>query len=352
MIVAIHPDDYATPTSGGPDSSSPRWTRLLEDAGHHVRQVDVFRADILSQLRGCDGFMWRHAHIPLHRQVARRLLPVIEKELGIAVYPDQNTCWHYDDKITQYYLLTAANIPAPRTWVWFDYEQAMHWIESATFPLVIKLWSGSASTNVRMVHDHEQAVQWIRKLFTHGVADMNELSGKGTAEFIARLRRAARVILRGAGVGRPWELHRNYLLAQEFINGNDFDTRVVIIGNRAFAKRRFNRPGDFRASGCRNIDCNPARIDMRAVRLAFRTAQRLGAQSLALDILRRGEEFLVVEISYTYPSYAQYECPGHWELKDDEVVWIEGRMWPEEAQIEDFLVRLEEKHDSRSLLCV
>ena len=34
-----------------------------------------------------------------------RLLPVIEKELGLVVYPDQNTCWHYDDKIAQYYLL-------------------------------------------------------------------------------------------------------------------------------------------------------------------------------------------------------------------------------------------------------
>jgi len=352
MIIAIHPDDFTTPRSAGRDASSPFWTQYLTAAGHHVRQVDVTRADILNQFRGCDGFMWRHGHLPHHRQIAHRLLPVIEREMGLAVYPDQNTCWHYDDKLTQNYLLTAAGIPTPETWVWFDYGQAMHWIESAKFPLVIKLWNGTASQNVCLAKDLPAAKKWIHRLFKIGVANMDEWSGPPLKTFYRRLRRAGSVLLKGHFYNRPWELHKNYILAQEFIEGNAFDTRVVVIGRRAFAKRRWNRPGDFRASGNSQVDNNPANIDMGAVHLAFRAAERLQTQSLALDILRSGDEFLVSEISYTYPSFAQYACPGHWEMTPDGLTWAEGRMWPEQAQVEDFLVRLESRHRCRGPVCV
>lgn len=352
MIIAIHPDDYTTTKSLGPDASSPRWTRLLKDAGHHVQTVDVHRADILDQIRGCDGFMWRHGHLPQHRQIARRLLPVIEKDLGIEVYPNQKTCWSYDDKISQYYLLTALQVPMPKTWVWFDCEQAMNWIETATYPLVIKLWTGTASQNVSMINNSTEAKKWIRRLFTHGVANIKEFSDPPLKALCKRLRRSAQILHKGSSYNRPWELHKNYILAQEFIEGNAFDTRVVVIGNRAFAKRRFNRPGDFRASGSANVDRDPAKIDINAIILAFQTAQRLQTQSLALDILRRGDENLVIEISYTYPSWAQHDCPGHWKMTEDGVVWIEGQMWPEEAQLQDFLNRIEEKHCRKNQLCV
>ena len=62
MRVAIHPDDYTNPKDGKRDASSPRWADLLEKAGHEVKWINVYRADILEQLKGCDGFMWRWAH--------------------------------------------------------------------------------------------------------------------------------------------------------------------------------------------------------------------------------------------------------------------------------------------------
>ena len=121
MIVAIHPDDYTNPkTPEKSDASSARWAELLEKAGHTVRWVDVRRADILEQVRGCDGFMWRWAQFQGMYEIAHRLLPVLEFRLGLALYPDWNTCWHYDDKIAERYLLEAAGLPIPRTWVWFD----------------------------------------------------------------------------------------------------------------------------------------------------------------------------------------------------------------------------------------
>lgn len=327
MIVAIQPDNY-----GANDASSPIWTRLLIEAGHQVREVDVYRADILEQLQGCGAFMWRHAHVPEMRQVARRLLPVIERELGLAVYPDQHTCWHYDDKIAQAQLLEAAGIASPRSWVWYDRRLALQWAQSARYPMVLKLWAGAGSTNVRLVESPDEAQLWIKRLFGKGIYGLGEAESALTRPLSDLLG-----TLRGREAEPPWELHKNYVLFQEFLPDNPFDTRITVIGNRAFGFRRFNRENDFRASGSGVIDYDPRQIDPAMVRLAFDAACRLKMQSCAIDGLWRGGEPVISELSYTYASWAVHDCPGHW---DADLNWHEGAIWPEQAQIEDFLARL------------
>ncbi|UCG42196.1 MAG: hypothetical protein JSU73_09995 [candidate division WOR-3 bacterium] len=165
-----------------------------------------------------------------------------------------------------------------------------------------------------------------------------------------RIRAVASVLHHGTPLP-PWddgyELQSGYVLFQEFLPGNDSDTRVTVIGNRAFASRRQNRPGDFRASGSGVSDFDPKLIDERFVRLAFLTARSLACQSCAIDGLYKGTTPVVVEISYTYPSWSVQFCPGHWRLDGSPdrgvLAWIPGRKWPEEAQVEDFLRRLDSR---------
>lgn len=337
MVVAIQPDNY-----GRDDASAPRWARALHAAGHEVRWVDVRRPDIVSQLRGCAGFMWRHGHLPEHRQIARRLLPVVERELGLAVYPDQKTCWHYDDKLAQAVLLEALHIPTPQTSVFFDRDQALEWLSSAQFPLVLKLWSGAGSENVRLIDTRATAVRWIEALFSSGVRSLGDEAPGPWPSRWARIRAAWRLVRRGyppapEPAGLPWEVHRNYVLFQEYLPNNAHDTRITVIGNRAFGFRRWNRDQDFRASGSGKIDYEHTQIDPAFIRLAFETTKRLCAQSCAIDGLWRGSEAVVGEVSYTYVSWAVQHCPGHW---DRDLVWHPGHIWPEDAQVEDFLVRL------------
>ena len=89
------------------------------------------------------------------------------------------------------------------------------------------------------------------------------------------------------------------------------------------------------------------------MQLAFNSAKRLKSQSLAFDILRKGKKYIVSEVSYAYPSWSQHLCPGHWEVSDENTLaWKEGQMWPEEAQVEDFLVRLKKRKSERSKVCI
>jgi hypothetical protein len=340
LKIAIQPDNYTNPaTQDKSDASSPRWADLLEKAGHQVKWVDVSRTDILSQLKGCEGFMWRWAHFGGMGRIARRLLPVIENCLRIPIYPDQNTCWHYDDKIAQAYLFKAHGIPAPKTWLWFNPCLAKEWAETANYPLVFKLSGGAGSVNVRLVKNVEEALIWINRLFSQRLTSLDNAQFEPYA-VKQRLKNAAKSILKGdKPVYRDngYEAQSGYVYFQEYLPDNEFDTRVTVIGNRAFGYRRFNRPNDFRASGSGKFDINPEYIDKETVQLAFDVAKKLGVQSVAIDGLKRGGSPVVGEISYTYVSWMVQACPGHW---NSELNWHEGSMWPEEAQIEDFLERL------------
>lgn len=348
--VAIQPDRLPGREPGEWESSSEKWADFLRASGHEVIPVDVFDPEIIKQVHGCDGFMWRSAHTPQDRAVARRLLPVFGCAMGLKLYPDLSTYWHYDDKVAQAYLLEAAGIPCPRTWVFWEQESARKFLATARFPLVFKLATGAGSTNVALLTSRAAAEESCRKLFGPGVYSLTKGHHHAPRSDLRwRLRGAARMLI-GGDPGNPgewWELHKNYLLAQEFLPDNPFDTRVTVIGNRAFGFRRFNRPGDFRASGSGQIDHNPSGVATEFIRLAFQTARKLQMQSVAIDGLRRGKEPVVGEVSYTYASWAVHACPGHWVLDgspdDGRLKWVEGQMWPEEAQVQDFMRRLAEK---------
>jgi hypothetical protein len=111
-----------------------------------------------------------------------------------------------------------------------------------------------------------------------------------------------------------------------------------VIGDRAFGFQRMNRPNDFRASGSGNLVFNPDLIDRRCIDIAFRVSRQGKFQSMAYDFLFKNGEPVICEVSYAYADWAVHSCPGHW---DSNLNWIDGQMWPEEAQAEDFLARIQ-----------
>ena len=343
-IVAIQPDQL-TQKNGEKQSFSSRWAARAEDTGVTVRTVNVYASDFFEQLSGCDGFMWRFGYSPAPRLFAKRLLPAIEQGFGIPVFPSFETVWHFEDKIAQSYLLSAAGLPTPATWILWDRSSALDFSRAAAYPLVLKLAFGYQSSNVRLLNSFEDASYWIEQMFGPGVTGLRP-PGPAWRDALHRGRGALRH-LRGASAVEDLEyseLQHGYFYVQEFVPGNSHDIRVTVIGNRAFVFRRFNRPGDFRASGSGRIDWDPDQIDEASVRLAFRAARRFHTQSLAVDLLQRGGQPLLTEISYTYASWAVRDCPGHWVLQGDadtgSLSWTEGRMHPEDAIFDDFVASL------------
>jgi len=216
---------------------------------------------------------------------------------------------------------------------------------AATYPLVLKLAGGITSENVRLLKSFAEAEYWINRMFGSGATTLEPPVG-GPRGAGRRFRESLGYLIKGVpprGSDRS-DLQRGYVLLQEFLPGNDFDTRVTVIGKRAFGFRRMNRPGDFRASGSGRIDFDPAKVDPQIVRLAFRAQQKLESQSLAIDGMYWQGRPVIVEISYYYEGWALTECPGHWELhgtpEDGRLEWVPGSVRPDDAILDDFLEEL------------
>jgi len=109
-LVAVQ-SDYQLLTSGRYQSFSQRWIERLPALGHEAREVDLFLPDPLDQLAGCDGLMWWFAHRPFPRNFATRLVAALHHAQRFPTFPNHRTCWHFDDKVAQHYLLRAARLP-------------------------------------------------------------------------------------------------------------------------------------------------------------------------------------------------------------------------------------------------
>ncbi len=268
--------------------------------------------------------------------------------MGISVFPNDSTCWHFDDKIAQKYLLESIGAPIPKTWVFFDKEAGNNWIKSASFPVVFKLHSGAGAQNVRLVRDKKEALELCSVAFGKGFKsqpgyfkDIKHRINKPSSliENIHKIGRAPKVFFNIRRLERDLPRCKGYIYFQEFMPDNQFDIRVTVIGDRAFGFIRYNRPGDFRASGSGRIDYDKSKIDPQCIRIAFDTAKKAGAQSLAHDFLKgRDGQFVIGEISYGYQDTAVYNCPGHWDSKMN---WHEGHVWPQDAILEDLIQSLD-----------
>jgi hypothetical protein len=350
MLLAIDRDEFHLP-NGRVESYADRWVELARSWGHEVRLVDAMANDIIQQVRGADGFLWRFNHEVEESRVARRLIPALQRMLYGCVYPDVNTCWHFDDKLAQKLAFEALDIPTPRTWLFWRYDDAVEFCRSAAYPIVCKLAGGASAENVWLIRSADEALRLVHRLFRSGIVQPSHAAPSARWPVGPSMRAGLKLMLTrqppapAKGPLVATELHNNYFYAQEFLAANAFDTRITVIGNRAWGFRRFNRPGDFRASGSGRIDTDPAAVDERFIRLALRVAKQLGTQSLAVDGLMRGDQPVISEVSYGFVSWVVHACPGHWELRGDdaqrgELAWVPGPMWPEEAILRDLLERI------------
>src|SRR5690606_38856884 len=88
--------------------------------------------------------------------------------LGVLVFPGTSTCWHYDDKIGQKYLLETVGAPLIASHVFYEEQTALEWLHTAQFPVVWKLRGGAGSQNVRLIKNIGKARAIVRRSFGRG----------------------------------------------------------------------------------------------------------------------------------------------------------------------------------------
>lgn len=138
---------------------------------------------------------------------------------GARLIPDYNLLMEYESKIEQSKRYTGW---MPETHYFIDRETAEQNTGKLGYPFVSKASTGSASKNVRLIENREQAQQEINAAFGSGLSAPHGLGERN---------------------------QKGYLLWQRFIPDNGYDYRACIVGDKIMLLKRYNREDVPFASG-------------------------------------------------------------------------------------------------------
>ena len=324
-----------------PGSFSDYWIQYLEENNIPYKIVNCYNSDIIQQLEGCNALMWHWDHNCYKAALFARQLTISIELMGIKVFPNTNTSWHHDDKLGQKYLLESIQAPFIKSYIFYDKFTAIEWAKNTTYPKVFKLRGGAGSLNVKRISSKDEALRKINKAFSNGYAQIDKLSR--LKESVWQLRRdgtfkSVKGIISGLmRLFIPTDLekyssrHKGYVYFQDFIDGNDYDIRLVVVGDKCYGITRYCRKGDFRASGSGIKSYDNKIIPTECVKIAFDVSKNLNLQSVAFDFIKDKNQYKVIEISYCFVSNS---FPGYW---DKSMFWHEEISCPQTDMIRNFI---------------
>lgn len=319
MKIAIHNTGFGK-----------RWIEYCQENKIDYKIVNAYDDNIISQLEDCDAFMWHFHHLSYKDALFAKQLLFSIQQSGKKGFPDFNSAWHFDDKVGQKYLLESIKAPFIPSYVFYTKQDALKWIEQASFPKVFKLRGGAGASNVKLVHTKREAKKIVKKAFGKGFKQSDSISDfkerwrkykSGQSNFKDLVKGFVRIFIKDE-YSKMHLPEKGYVYFQEFIPDNKFDIRVVVVGDKAFALKRMTRKNDFRASGSGNIIYDKNQIDERCIKTSFEVNEKIKSQSIAFDyVFDKDNNPLIVEISYGYSAPAYDICEGYWTR---DLQWHEG----------------------------
>ena len=202
--------------------------------------------------------------------------------LGVRTIPELQYGLLYENKLGQAH---AFRDWMPATRVLTDPAGARRAVGELGYPFLSKSADGSASRNVRLIHNADQAETEIQLAFGAGLPTPHRL---------------------GTGI------QKGYLIWQRFLGGNAYDYRVIAVGRQRLLLRRHNRPDVPFASGsglCEPItDLDPETTAVLEASNAFFAAAR--TNWCGIDLVRDpdSQQWRVLEITLGWSMKAYLPC--------------------------------------------
>lgn len=309
--------------------TSSYWVEWLTQKGIPFEFVDCYRSDIISILPNYSVLLWHYSnYVNADLMEAQHILDIAES-LGLMVFPNHNTGWHFDDKIAEMYALEAVSAPIPQNWVFYSLDSCLEWLKNeAQYPIVAKLRRGSGSNNVKLIKNYSTAKKYTIRMFSRGISPAQSLvykayskiqSTKNWEMFKNRFKQIPN-FLRARRFGHGMPIERGYCNFQEFVPNENFDIKVVVVGDKCSFLCRNTRKGDFRASGGGDIQYDHSMISKQIVDSAFAACDRIGMQCVGFDYVvdKRDGSGKIIEMCFGFDFEAILSSGGYF---DRNYVW-------------------------------
>ena len=274
------------------------------------RVIDSKKNNIMQKLLEVDAFVWHWSHQnPREKRSAIAIIKGAELA-NIKVYPNLNTSWMFDDKVYEKYLLEAIQAPIVDTYVFYEYQDAVRWLETCQYPIVYKFPQGAGSTSVRLIEDFVSGEKLCKKHFS--------ALGNPDLDFdmmdLGKLKEKWKLL--NQPIVKYGNNKKGCIYFQEFLPNNKYDIRVTTVGKKNYIFKRYVRENDFRASGSGKIDYKVSSRDLEAIKIARVVTDKIGAQSMAYDFLYDNDGKLrICELSYGFMEDAVNHTNGWYDFE-------------------------------------
>ena len=212
------------------------------------------------------------------------------RDMGKIIFPSFDEIWFYESKRRMHDWMTAHDIAHPRTWVFYDMEEALAFVRTAPLPLVYKTDLGSAGSGVRILRQRGDVVRLVRKVFRKGVVRRD-----------------------GDALDRQW----GNVLLQEYLPGVK-EWRLLRLGDSFFAHQKLAM-GDFHSGSGQVAWLDPPKA---LLDFAWQVSEAGPFTSMDMDIFETADgRYLVNELQALFGSYLPYQMrvndtPGRY-LRED-----------------------------------
>ena len=282
--------------TGGRDLTGARDLRVAacRDMGVPYRLVDISGPDWIDVVRhcGCDAFLvYPKVFTAGWRLMYDERLKIMADDLGLVLCPSfHDELWIFESKRRMHYWLTLHDVPHPRTWVFYSYDGAMAFAETADLPIVAKADAGWGASNVRIFRERRPLIQHVKRCFNEGL--VTEIGGLRNVEW-------------------------GSVTLQEYIPA-EIEWRMVRLGKYFFGHQKL-KAGEFH-SGSKLIGWQipPKRL----LDFLYDVTQKGRFTSMSLDTFETPDgRYLVNEVQPLFGAHLPYQMkvddvPGRY-LRDD-----------------------------------
>ncbi len=266
------------------------------ELGVPYKVVDITGPDWIEAIRdsGCDAFVvWPGNMRTVWKQLYDERLRVIEEDLGKLVYPVAKSVYLYESKRRVHYWLRAHGFPHPRTWVFYNEDEALQFCRTCALPIVFKTDLGAGAKGVRILRQRRALEQFVERYLRRGM-----------------------VLPDGDRRDRQW----GSVLLEEYIP-DAAEWRVIRIGESYFAYQK-GRRGDFHSGSHIVIFADPPAA---LLNLARDVTSGGNFTSMSLDIFETPDgRYLINEL---HPVFGWDPWPHSMEVNG-----IPGRYVYDDAQ--------------------
>lgn len=254
---------------------------------------------------------------------------LISQTFKTPIYPSLTEVLIYENKRFLRDWLVAKKLPHPKTFVFFDFEEAKQFADTLkAFPIVGKTNIGASGNGVLIIKNRKELSTYINKAFSIGISPKT-----GPKIRKGSLLKKLRKVFEKPGFlkqrlkdYKKTELNNqyNFLILQEFIP-HGFEWRCVVIGDSYFAHKKLVVGEKSSGTLLKGYDDVPKSL----LNFVRSISVENNLTSVAIDVFEHKGGYLINEIQCFFGQSDPYQMlvdgePGRYVYKDKQWLFEEG----------------------------